>query len=302
MIRSVALALLVACGRSQGVPDQELGNLVLAPKQVDAPIDVDRAAKDPAELGRALMRPYRDAIAAIGPHTLAVAMTTTVAEGATATSDLTEKYALELGEADAFHGTYTNSADYGRETTGVGKQLFLRPRYQRWHARAPEAPDEPQQLRDGFASALGATWELFGFAAELTDLGPAGVNGRAGRKIAVKLSPNARQAPAEKLAQRQWRQGRVVDALVGEVILDAEKGVPLAVKLTGQITFAREGKKLAMKVTLESSIASVGPVAVAAPPAADTIATPERLKEVDDRDTLLDGFAPPQKPKAGGKK
>ena len=302
MIRSLALALLLACGRSQGVPDQDLGNLVLAPKHVEAPIDVDRAAKDPAELGRALMRPYRDAIAAIGPHALAVAMTTTVSEAGAATTELTERYALELGDADAFHGTYTNSADYGRETIGLGKQLYLRPRYQRWHARAPEAPDEPQQLRDGFASALGATWELFGFAAELTDQGPAGVNGRAGRKIAVKLSPNPRTAPAEPLAQRAWRSGRVVDALAGEVILDADKGVPLSVKLAGQISFARDGKRLAMKVALDSSIASVGPVAIAAPPAGDVIATPERLKEVDDRDTLLDGFAPPQKPKAGGKK
>ena len=302
MIRSVALVLLVACGRSQGVPDQELGNLVLAPRQVEAPIDVDRAAKDPAELGRALMRPYRATIAALGPHTLVVTVQTTLADGTTTTSDLGEKYTLELGDADAFHGAYTNTADYGRETIGVGKQLYLRPRYQRWHARGPEAPDEAQALRDGFASALGATWDLFGFAAELTDQGPAGVNGRAGRKIAVKLSPNQRAAPAETLTQRQWRAGRVVDALSGEVILDAERGVPLSVVLTGQLTFAREGKRLAMKVALESSIASVGPVAIAAPAAGETIATPERLKEVDDRDTLLDGFAPPQKPRPGGKK
>ncbi len=294
MIRCAALALLLACGRSQGVPDQDLGNLVLAPKHVEAAIDVDRAAKEPTELGRALLRPYHAAIGAIGPHTLAVAMTTTVSEG-NASTDLGEKYTLELGEADAFHGAYTNTDDYGRETIWTGKELFLRPRYQRWHARGPEAPDETQQLRDGFASEIGAVWELFGYAAELTDQGPAGVNGRAGRKIIVKLSPSARTAPAETLAQRKWRASRVVEALTGEVILDAEKGVPLAVKLAGQLSFARDGKRLAMKVSLESGITSVGAVAIAPPAVGEVIATPERLKEVDDRDTLLDGFAPPQK-------
>jgi hypothetical protein len=294
MIRATALALLLACGRSQGIPDEELGNLVLAPKHTEAAIDVERAAKDPAELGRALMRPYREAIAAIGPHALAVAMTTSVTE-ANSSTELGEKYALELGDADAFHGTYTNTDDYGRETIWTGKELFLRPRYQRWHARAPEAPDETLLLRDGFAAAIGATWELFGFAAELTDLGPAGVNGRAGRKIAVKLSPNSRTPPPEPLAQRKWRIGRVVETLSGEVILDAEKGVPLSVVLEGQIAFARDGKKLGMKVSLESGIAKLGAVAIAAPPVGEVVATPERLKEVDDRDTLLDGFAPPQK-------
>ncbi len=267
---------------------------MLAPKHVEAAIDVDRAAVDPAELGRALMRRYRDAIAAIGPHTLAVAMTTSVTEGATST-ELGEKYALELGEAGAFHGTYTNTDDYGRETIWTAMELFLRPRYQRWHARAPEAVDEPAELRDGFASAIGATWDLFGYAAELTDQGPAGVNGRAGRKISVKLSPNSRTPPPEPLAQRKWRIGRVVEALSGEVILDAEKGVPLSVKLEGQLAFARDGKKLGMKVSLESNIAKLGAVAVTAPPAGEVVATPERLKEVEDRDTLLDGFAPPQK-------
>ena len=291
----LALALLAACGRSQGVPDQDLGNLVIAPKQVEAKLDVDRAAKDPAELTRALARPYRAAIAALGPHTLIATMTTAVSDGGAPTQELSEKYVLELGEGDAFHGTYTNGADYGRETVSLARQLYLRPRYQRWHARAPEAPDEPLALRDGFASELAATWDLFAFAAELTDQGAAGVNGKAGRKIAVKLSPNAKAAPKETLTQRKWRESRTVDALSGEIVLDADKGAPLSVQLEGQLTFAREGKRLVMKVKLESNIPSFVPVAITAPAAADTIATPERLKEVDDRDQLLDGFAPPQR-------
>jgi hypothetical protein len=52
MVRTAVLALvLAACGRSQGIPDQDLGGLVVETKKPEAPIDVDRAAKDAAELG-----------------------------------------------------------------------------------------------------------------------------------------------------------------------------------------------------------------------------------------------------------
>jgi len=62
MIRTAVLALvLAACGRSQGIPDQDLGGLVVETKKPEAPIDVDRAAKDTAELGRAHRADCREA-------------------------------------------------------------------------------------------------------------------------------------------------------------------------------------------------------------------------------------------------
>src|SRR5262249_21198175 len=68
MIRFASLALaLAACGRSSGVSDEELGGLVVAVKPAKQSIDVDLAAKEPAELGRALMQPYHFTTAAIGP-------------------------------------------------------------------------------------------------------------------------------------------------------------------------------------------------------------------------------------------
>ncbi len=79
----------------------------------------------------------------------------------------------------------------------------------------------------------------------------------------------------------------------GEVILDAEKAVPLAVKLTGTISFMRDGRRFQMKVKLDAKVASLGATAIAAPDAAEVVATPERLREVDDRDKLLEGIAPP---------
>jgi hypothetical protein len=210
---AVAASLaLAACGRSRGVPDEQLGDLVIAPSTKPAPIDVDRAAKDPAELARALALPARELTAVLGPHVTTIDVQTTVTEGSNQVSDLADHTAIELGDRGAYHALYTNSADYGREVTYADGKLYLRPRYQRWHARAPETREEPQKIVDQMADAIGATWDLIAPGAELTDAGAAQVAGRAGRKIAIKLSPSPRPIPVEALAQRTWREHRASTA------------------------------------------------------------------------------------------
>lgn len=302
MIRSLALAALAvaACGRSQGVKDQDLGGLVVADKAEDKPIDVDRATKDPDELGRALMRPFRAELVAMGPHAVSTKTRMVVEENGVVTDDLSDQATLEVGDQNTWHGTYANAKDYGREGTFVGGTLYLRPRYQRWHERAPETPDEPGQLRDAFADGLAANWDLLAPAVELTDLGAVTVAGRAGRKIEIKQAPSPRPNPPEKLTQRQWRAGRAIDQVAGQVVLDAETGAPLSVQLSGAVSFAREGRHFTMKLSAEREVTAVGTAAIAVPDKAEVVATPERAREVDDRDFLLDGIAPPQKRQGSG--
>jgi hypothetical protein len=210
-------------------------------------------------------------------------------------SDLADATKLEVGagsDAAPWHGLYTNSADYGRETTWSGGALYLRPRYQRWHRRPPETPDEPDNLRDGFADAVFATWDLLAPGVELTDAGAASVAGRTGRKVVIRLAPSPRPLPHEPLAQRAWREHRTVDAVDGEVVLDADTGVPLSVRLTGAIGFQRDGRAFVMKLEATRTI-EMGSAAIAEPAGSDVVATPERAREVDDRDFLLQGIAPP---------
>ena len=285
--------------------DRDLGGLVIAPKTKQEPIDVKRAAKDAAELGRALMLPEHDVAAALGPHTVSLSTETIVDENGKHVEQLSDHAQLELGDKGAFHAIYTNSADYGRETTFIpasgGGKLYLRPRYQRWHERAPETPDEPDQVRDSYYEAIGATWDLIAPGAEVTDLGPASVGGRGGEKIAIKLSPSPHKPPAEPLAQRKWREKRSIDAITGEVILDADKGVPLSVRITASIGFTRDGRRFSMNLSLDSAVSGIGQAAqIAAPGGDDVVATPERLREVDDRDFLLQGIAPPLRKNADG--
>jgi hypothetical protein len=295
MIRyAVAALCAAACGRSQSVPDQELPGLVVEARKAEAPIDVELAARDPAELGRLLARPYRVVLAALGPHSASVNTETVVEEAGKPVSDLSDHAQIDNAEGGNYHAVYTNSADYGRETTFVDGQLFLRPRYQRWHGREPENPDEPLALRDQYFEATAAVWDLLGAGAELSDGGRTEISGRAARKITVRRASDAGKPASESIAQRKWREGRSVEAVDGEIVLDAAKGVPLAMKLSGTIGFSRDGRRFTMKLSLDSTISGLGaPAEVAAPTAEDVVATPERLREVDDRDTLLQGIAPP---------
>jgi hypothetical protein len=292
----IATLALAACGRSPGVSDQELGQLVIAPKQKIEPIDVAKAAKDPAELTRALARPYRDTVAALGPHTYSLNTTTAVDEAGKRVTDLNDHTVIELGDSGAFHATYSNSADYGREVLFVGGALYLRPRYQRWHGRSPQTPDEPVTVRDTFFDAIAATWDLVEPGTELTDAGAVQISGRAGRKIVVKLAPEPRPAAVEPLTQRKWREKRAVEAVAGEIVLDAETGAPLSVKLQGIVSFSRDGRRFSMKLNADGSASAIGTlVALEAPAPDQVVATPERLREVDDRDFLLQGIAPPSR-------
>jgi len=302
----LAVGVLAACGRSQGVPDRDLGGLVVAQNQKPPTVDVERATREPDDLGVALLLPLHDVSAAIGPHVTTITVATHVTEAGKPVTDLDDKTVIELGGgagsgANTWHAVYTNSADYGRETTFVAGKLYLRPRYQRWHERAPEAPDEPQQLLDAYYEAIGATWDLLAPGVELTDRGLVQVAGRAGRKIEVKPAGSPRKPAAEPLPQRAWRQSRTIDALTGEVVLDADKGVPLSVKLSGTIGFTRDGRRFAMQVAVQSDVSAIGQVAqIAAPANEDVVATPERMREVDDRDFLLQGIAPPLRKNTDG--
>jgi hypothetical protein len=109
-----------------------------------------------------------------------------------------------------------------------------------------------------------------------------------------------REIPRESLSQRRWRESRTITALDGEIVLDAETGVPLAAKLAAQIGFSRDGRRFAMKLSLDAQVTKLGAAPIAAPAEAEVVATPARRGEVDERDYLLHGIAPPIKKNKDG--
>lgn len=286
-----------ACRREGGVPDSELGELVVERPTKDHPIDVALAAREVAELGRAIATPHHKVAAALGPHRLLVRSRLLVTEPAQAgrvVEDLSDETRLSYASDKAWRGVLTNSADYGREVLYLAPELYLRARYQRWHQRLPTDEREPELLFDRFAEGAAANWDLLAPGIAVADRGSAPFAGRTARKLA--LSPAVRPAkPAsEPVAQRKWRETREIEAVEGQVTLDETSGAVLALELRGTVRFRRDGRTFAMQLSIDSQLEDLGQAPNLSPPAAEEVVqTPGRLHEVDERDQLLEGIAPP---------
>lgn len=295
-ISSLLLAsgmLGAGCGRDGGVPDSELGELVVAPKLADHPIEVEKAATDPAELGRAIALPHHKFAALVGPHRLRISSSFEVSEAGKIVDQLTDEISLDFDSPASWHGTSNNSADYGRETIFTGGALFLRARYQRFHQRLPTNDAEPAALADRFFDAGAATWDLLSPAIAVADKGAATAAGRPARKISLGDERSPRKPARETLTQRKWRESRTVQGVEGEALIDAETGAPLALELRGTVSFMRDGKAYSMRVSVKSEVTQLGRPAISAPDPAEVVQTPGRMHEVDERDRLLERIAPP---------
>src|SRR5215207_4672993 len=110
MIRALLLTLAatVACGRSSGVSDEQLGNLVVEPKRSDLKLDVARASSEVGELGRVLTRPYEKVLADLGPHNITIKTETIVDEAGKPVSQLTDEATILNGDKGAYRALYTN--------------------------------------------------------------------------------------------------------------------------------------------------------------------------------------------------
>ncbi len=282
----------MACGASGGTPDDELPGLVHAQVENAPAIDVARAAKDPAMLAAAVDLPEHRATLLLGPHALVVRSTATVKDGDAVIESLSDDVILDDGGDDDFHGKDDNSADYGREIIATGGALYLRPRYARWHARAPE-DGELQKLRDELGQTLAADFDLLAPAIAGVDRGETEVAGRPARRIGLELAPVPHPVTAS-VTQKKWREGATVEAVSGEVVLDARTGVPLHAHVEGRLAFSQGNHRYHMTLVVDHDVSKIGSKpAIAPPPAEDTVATPQRLREVDERDLLLEGMAPP---------
>ncbi len=287
---------VAGCEGAKAQPDQRLGGLVHSARDEAPTINVDKAARDPRELGRAIQIAHHHVSSILGAHAFAGTSSIRVSEGSKEVESLSDTTTVVFDAKGNYHATLANSKDYGREVFFVDGTMYLRPRYGKYHRRAPASDGEPARVRDEIFGTLAANWELLYTRVELSDLGQVQVAGRPGKKIQIKAAPKDGARPAETLTQRAWRTSISVTAVAGEVVLDTETGVPLQAKLTGTIQFSRDGKNFEMSVEVTHAMTSIGDAAVvAAPPADQTVATQRRGHEPDDRQTLLKGIGPPAK-------
>ncbi len=293
---SLLFALLVgACSADgEGRPDSELGNLVVSPAEVIHNVDLDKAASDADELLAAVLLPHAWLGETLGAHVVHGTSSIEVREGDIVFEQLEETLELEFDGEDRFAAVLDNSKEYGRHAIYDGNELYLRPRFGLYHARAPQTKTEATQIRNEITGGVGDTLALLSRGIEVSDRGTKTRNGRAVRELALKLAPNPRKTPEETLTQKLWRNSIEVKTLSGLVALDAETGTAIFVQLEGSIGYKREGRSFVMNMKAERSIVDIGHSrAVAAPTAEEIMRIGARRRELDERDTLLKNIAPP---------
>ena len=306
-LAGVALAAGVCTG-SSAETRRDLGGLVNAVDDEPAAIEVSRAAEDPAELARALARPHHLAAAALGAHALTASSEIVVREGDAEVERLSDDTSITYDREGGYHALMENSKDYGREVYFVDGELYLRPRFGRYHRRAPERDAEPDAIADELASTLGAYFAVLAPRAKVTRSGEVERAGREAVEIALATADERRALPEatgdRELPRKAWRDGTTVRSVEGEVVLDADTGAPLHADVRGVVRFVRDGRTFDMDVSVTHAISDIGAAsAVTAPPEDETVATYERSRELGERNRLLEGIAPPARaaPVPGGR-
>lgn len=290
----VAAALAAGCGRSgEGRPDHELGGLVKDQAAVGTVIDVDRAAKDPRELGRALALAHEQVGILVGPHAMAGRSHVEVREGATPVEVLDDETAIQLDGKGNYHAVLSNSKEYGREVFFVDGTMYLRPRYGKYHQRRPADDGEPARVRGEIFATVASHFDLMAAGVSVSDGGKTEVHGRPARKVVIAVGKE-REKRSEAVAQRKWREAAVVKEAAGEIALDEKTGAPLRATLRGTVGFQRDGRSFEMRLESSHELSAFGSVApVVAPPAEETVADVSQRHELAERESLLQGIAPP---------
>ncbi len=149
-----------------------------------------------------------------------------------------------LAEIDP--GTWTG-AETGKEIVRSGEMTWARARYAPWRERPTDRGRDSRRYRDESFRAAADLLALFGDAAAAEPRGDSTASGRAARRFALVLRraelPPLPVPPGlpdgkfdEDTARRMlFLSGRIPLALQGEILLDADTGAPLSVKLRGSL-------------------------------------------------------------------
>ncbi len=281
-------------GDGQGRPDEELGTLVVSPTSEVEAIDIDGAAKKADTLLSVVQRPHTWLAQELGSHVLNATSTVEVREGGEVVNELGNSLTVDFDGEGRFSAVLETNNDYGRHAIFDGTSLYLRPRFGLYHKRAPQTETEAAEIRTLMAREAGDYLELLERGLEVSDLGEKTRDGRAVRRVALKLAPKARKLAAEPLAQKKWRDSIVVKTLSGQVDIDAETGAALYLEVDGSISFERDGRNFQMRVQAEQQVTEIGHSrAIAAPSDEEVMLIPARRRELDERNTLLRNIAPP---------
>ena len=289
-----AMAVAAACGSSEGRSDNDLPGLVPAPPQAPDTVNVDQAARDLGALMRAVSLTHAQVGALTGPHTVTGRSHSEVREKGAVVEVVDDEIGIEFDAKGNFHAQLDNSKEYGRDVYLVDGWLYLRPRYGKFHRRRPTDDGEPARIRGEVYGAVAATLDLLSPGVAMSDGGELQVAGRKARLIKLATAREPRKPPAQALEQRKWLETAVVREVSGELVLDGKTGVVLRAVIQGTIAFQRDGRSFEMKLDARHELGTFGAVEEVEPPAPElVVADSEQRHELNERDSLLEGIAPP---------
>jgi hypothetical protein len=278
------LLALAACGLACG-REQRAAPAAAETGRATTTFDVTRVLADPAALQAAVDRSPR---ALLPSFRLRGTSSVRVAQAGEPVAQLDEEALVERAPGGELHAFYGNSREQGRELFAAGGQVWVRPRYGKFHQRLPAEPDEAGRVADETAGTLAAYLELVLPSARLSDGGAVTAAGRQARKVVL-----ARGA-ARPGGGDGWRGTIDVSALDGELVLDEATGAVLHGRLAARLSFTRESRTFDLTLTATHALEEVGGALVITPPSeAESSPTPRRSTEADDREELLGGLAPP---------
>lgn len=247
-------------------------------------VDATRAARDPDELARAFATSRR----ALGAHRLHAKSSQQVTEAGTTVEDLYEEALVERAANGDLHASYENSRDQGREIVSSGGLVWLRPHFGKFHRRPPVDPGEAERVADEIAGSLAAAFDLVAGQCAPSDGGAMTVAGRPARRVRLAIGPE-RPRPGHD----NWRDGARVESLDGEIQIDDATGAVLGGRLDAKVAFAQGRRVLALAIRASEEASDLGGAVVVTPPGeADSVDTPGRAPDFDDREELLGGLAP----------
>jgi len=263
----LALAALAACSRGGG------------PRAEPAP--AAPAAVDFARPLAALDLSADDAAKRLGSFEWSARVSWSAARGADRTAAV-EKHQLRQLAGGDFRATLDldpgtwPGAETGREVVQVGASTWARGRYAPFRERPTDRGRDARRFRDESFRLGGDLARLLGPALSAAPTGQTSVLNRPARRFALALArdapapapaaPAGAQDDADTKMRRELFEGRVPLVVEGELVLDAETGVPMLLRMKG-ILGERADPKVRVEFDLDAQVTAWGGVVggVAAP-------------------------------------
>jgi hypothetical protein len=283
-VRPAALAcaalLLAACS---GAPDDDGRRRLFATRAAGGaeagPFDFSRP-------GDALLLDADEVARRLGSFEWAAGVEWSVAtQGAEATQvRAVERHRVRqsaTGEFDVSAGVDPGlgpGSETGRDVVHARGMTFARAKHAPWRERPTDRGRDARRFREESFGIPRDVARLFGDALAVAPAGEATVLGRRGRRFVLSLAPGGAPtaaaprpegapAPDEDTRRRaRFAEGRVPTSAEGELVLDAETGAPLRVRLSGAFE-VKDGPGARASVQLLAQVRALGgEVAAIAPP------------------------------------